>query len=209
MKCLLCIHGLLSSKNDFSFLIPNLKKYYDNVVALDIPGHGENELPFKTAYVKSYFVEKYDALSRKYEEIDVLGYSLGGVIACYLQSVRRVNKLILLAPAYRYLNLKNYHPQKKSKINLKVSQVLPRKKILHLFRFQKVVYDLSNEFSILYPQTLILWGDEDYLVKEESGLELYRMVHNRNRQYHIVQKHNHFNIVFSNKILYYIENFIA
>lgn len=210
MKCLLCIHGLLSSKNDYSYLASHLKEYYDFIAAYDMPGHGNNDTEFNTLNIKNFYLDKIDNLSKHYDEIDIIGYSLGGVIACYLQSVRKINNMILLAPAYRYLNLKNYHASKKSKNkSYKISNVLPKKNFFHIFKFQKIVYDLSNEFSIIYPPTLILWGDEDYLVKEVSGMELYKKIRNKNRQFYILPNHNHFNIVYSNKVLYYIQNFLA
>lgn len=78
IRCLICIHGLLSSSNDFSFIIPNLSKYYDAVISYDMPGHGENKLKFNTSEIKRFYINMYDELAARYDEIDILGYSLGG-----------------------------------------------------------------------------------------------------------------------------------
>lgn len=207
LRCLICIHGLLSSQNDFSYFYPHLKPYYDRIALFDMPGHGKNTLSFTTKNIQKFYLEKYQILAKTYDEIDLLGYSLGGVIACYLQSVCKIRKMILLAPAYRYLNLKNYHFHTNSS-NLRISKAFPKKNFFHLFRFQKIVYQLSNEFSVLYPETLILWGEDDYLVKPSSGEELYSMIRNKNRQYIVLKNHNHFNIVSSRMVLYHIQNFI-
>ncbi len=208
MRALICIHGLLSCKADFSFYNQTLYNYYDMIANYDLPGHGENQLKFNSNNIKKFIVAVYDSLVYKYETIDVIGYSMGGVIACYLQSVRPVNRLVLLAPAYRYLNLKNYHFRSNGSSNSAISQVLPKKNYLHIFRFAKIISDLSDEFKIIYPKTLIIWGKDDYLVKEESGYLLYQMVKNKNRQFIKLANHNHFNIVFSNVVLNIINSFL-
>lgn len=208
MRCLICIHGLLSTKNDFSFLVPNLKTYYDEIYNFDMPGHGNNLLPFNTKTIKEFYINKYDELALKYDKIDLIGYSLGGVIASYIQGVRKIDKMVLLAPAYRYLNLKNYNLGKSNAKKTSIGEIFPKKNILYLFKFQKIVFDLSFDIKYLFPKTLIIWGNEDYLVKESSGMELYRKIINRDRRYIILSKHNHFNIVFSDTALDIIRNFL-
>lgn len=201
------LHGLLSSKSALDYYKRKLSSYYDYIACYDLPGHGENKMKFTTSNVESFIVDVYDKISRHYDEIDVLGYSMGGVIACYLQSVRRVSKLILLAPAYRYLNLTNFHFTNTSSSRSK--NTFLRKNYLNVIRFTKIISDLSDEFKIIYPETLIIWGKDDFLVKEESGRLLYLMVHHRNKQFLILEEHNHFNIIVSNIVLNEICRFIS
>lgn len=208
MRALICLHGLLSSKTDYKEIIQALADDYDTIACYDLPGHGYNTLEFNTQTMKSFVVEIYDSLRKQHDSIDVIGYSMGGVLACYLQSVRKVNKLVLLAPSYRYLNLKNYHITKKEKKQPSISNLLPRKNYLHIFRFAKLISDLSAEFNIIYPDTLILWGKEDYLVKESSGILLYQMVKNPNKRFIELAEHNHFNIVRSPVVIHYIKQFL-
>ncbi len=211
MTALICFHGLLSTKNDFSFISKELAGDYDTIVAYDLPGHGENNLKFNSKNIKLFVTQIYDSLRRQYDTIDVIGYSMGGVIACYLQSIRKIRKMILLAPAYRYLNLKNYHFSKKERSlhqESSVTSLLPKKNYFHIIRFTKIISDLSDEFKMIYPQTLIIWGNDDFLVKEESGKILYQMVVDRNRQFVILKHHNHFNICFSNVVVNIIKDFL-
>lgn len=210
MKALICLHGLLSSKKDFFSLNKVLQEDYDKIACYDLPGHGTNGLTYNTKNIKKFIVDIYDSLASQYKEIDVIGYSMGGVMACYLQSVRRVHKLVLLAPSYRYLNFRNYHYARQSNQKKeKLISILPKKNYLHVFRFAKIMYDLSDEFYVIYPETLILWGTEDYLVKEESGHILYSMVRNRNRSYIKLKGHNHFNIVHSPTVLRLVQDFLV
>lgn len=209
MRGLICIHGLLSSKVDFIRIEPSLRNLYDWIETSDLPGHGMNPLKFNTQNVKNYILNIYDRMAVKCDEIDVIGYSMGGVIACYLQSVRYVRKLVLLSPAYRYLNLKNYHFSSSKKTKTNISTLFPRKNYMHIFRFAKIISDLSDEFSVIYPETLILWGTEDYLVKEESGRLLYQMIRNRNKRWIQLKNHNHFNILHSNTVIQLTYEFLV
>ncbi|MDE6660321.1 MAG: alpha/beta fold hydrolase [Anaeroplasmataceae bacterium] len=208
MKALICLHGLLSTKADYREIAYALEDRYDTIACYDLPGHGYNTLKYNTQTIKGFLLDIYDSLAIKHDRIDVIGYSMGGVMACYLQSVRKVDKMVLLAPSYRYLNLKNYHIKKKERKQPNISSLLPKKNFLHVFRFTKIMYDLSDEFHMISPATLILWGKDDYLVKEESGFLLYQMITNRNRRFIELSDHNHFNIVRSPIVIKYICKFL-
>lgn len=210
MKALICLHGLLSTKADFNKIQFRLKDHYDTIVCYDMPGHGGNPLSFSTSTIQKFLIDIYDSLRIKYDTIDLIGYSMGGVFACFLQSVRRIHRMVLLAPSYRYLNLKNYHFSfQKTKKQPSISSVLPKKNYLHPLRFVKIMSDLSDEFHVIYPETLILWGKDDYLVKETSGILLYHMIHNPNRRYIELDGHNHYNITNSPVVLDYIYHFLT
>ena len=81
MRALLCFHGLLSTKADFNTILPKLNTLYDTIACYDLPGHGYNTLKFNTLNIKKFVLEAYDTLSHTHDEIDVMGYSMGGVIA--------------------------------------------------------------------------------------------------------------------------------
>ena len=72
------------------------------------PGHGEKGIydynNFNSKDTFKCVLDAFDYLKKNYEDIDVLGYSMGGALATYLSSVRKFNKLILLAPANHYFN---------------------------------------------------------------------------------------------------------
>ncbi|MDD3191163.1 MAG: alpha/beta hydrolase [Bacilli bacterium] len=107
MKCILLLHGFLSDPNDFDLILENLKQEYDFVHLVTFPGHGMNygKNQFTSEETFELLHRTFDGLNKKYDCIDVMGYSMGGALAIYLSQVRRVNRLILLAPAYEYINL--------------------------------------------------------------------------------------------------------
>ena len=104
--CLL-LHGFVTSYHDFDPLIPKLKEIYDCVATVDFPGHGDepNYKMFNEAETFDVMLNAFDELKREYEEVDVVGFSMGGALASYLCSCRDVHRAVLLAPANRYINI--------------------------------------------------------------------------------------------------------
>ncbi|MCH5171985.1 MAG: alpha/beta fold hydrolase [Erysipelotrichales bacterium] len=104
-KAILLLHGFATDKTDFNPIIPFLKKLYDHVENNNLPGHSVLHLKGFTAKKTISDVEKQMIkLEKKYDVIDVIGFSMGGVLATHLASHYRVNKLVLLAPANLYIN---------------------------------------------------------------------------------------------------------
>ena len=106
MKAVILIHGFCTNTKDFDNILPYLEPLYDKVMEYIVPGH---QIPpkyseFKVKTTFSSLVECYDSLALDYDTIDCIGFSMGGALATYLQSVREINRLVLLAPANKYLN---------------------------------------------------------------------------------------------------------
>ncbi len=79
MKSLLCLHGLLSSGKDFDYIKHRFKDEYDFIYIPTMPGHGSRHDKFNAKKTLDYVINEYDFLHKTYNQIDVLGYSLGGV----------------------------------------------------------------------------------------------------------------------------------
>lgn len=106
-KAVLLLHGWLSDVNDFSSLLPFLKKHYDHIERITYPGHGkgENYEDFDEEKTIALVDQTFLNLQKQYEEIDVIGFSMGGALGVYLSQKYDFNKLVLLAPAIKYFNL--------------------------------------------------------------------------------------------------------
>lgn len=75
------VHGYLDNANSFSNVLPFLSEYY--CIAIDLPGHGLSaHRPTDTAYnLIDYVYDIYRLmLANKWEEISLVGHSLGGII---------------------------------------------------------------------------------------------------------------------------------
>jgi carboxylesterase len=95
------LHGFTSSPAVFRFLVPLLKNY-DAIISPVLPGHTGNLDDFQKVTVRDwlYAVEiSYEKLQKEYKEVDVLGLSLGGLLACHLGQHYPIHHLYLLAPA--------------------------------------------------------------------------------------------------------------
>ena len=99
------IHGFLTVVEDFGRLYDYLD-CYDEVVKVEIPGHN-GEVDFDKFTVESTqeaVLSAYDKLREKHDEVDVVGFSMGGALTTWLCAQRDVHKAVLLAPSNRYIN---------------------------------------------------------------------------------------------------------
>lgn len=106
-KAVLLLHGWLSDVNDFDNLIPKLNTMYDHIEKVTYSGHGDDDPNnFNDEETFSNLENIFRNLQLQYEIIDVIGFSMGGALAVYLSQHFAFNKLVLLAPANKYLNFK-------------------------------------------------------------------------------------------------------
>ena len=101
-KALLLLHGFGSSPAVYREILPKLIPLYDAVICPLLPGHGESVAAFSIAKASDWLrvAEQHgEALVRDYEHLDVLGLSLGGLLACALSQRFNLHHLYLLAPA--------------------------------------------------------------------------------------------------------------
>ncbi len=202
MTTIILIHGFLTNKDDFKNIMNDLNKLYDYVAVYEVPGH---TIPpnYKLFNVKDTFktlLNFYDELDLKFDTIDCMGFSMGGALATYLQSVRKINKLILLAPANRYLNFKllhnrlyfikkirkernkfelnNLNADDKAAFNLAITRLIPHYSIHNLQTFRKIIAICNKELIAITCPVLIIWGKLDQLVPFNSVSYVYDLAIN-------------------------------
>ena len=102
-RALLVLHGFSSSPAVYRLLIPQLK-HYDAIICPVLTGHAQSIDAFSQSNA-SQWVESAskacEALVKEYKTVDVLGLSLGGLLACELSRRYPINHLYLLAPALK------------------------------------------------------------------------------------------------------------
>lgn len=94
---LVLIHGFLGSKDVFQDALEELAEHYD-VIAVDLPGHGQSQVEQGSYTVYDYANEVAAVLEHEYiTEATWLGHSLGGyiVLAAVEQNIAPINKAIL------------------------------------------------------------------------------------------------------------------
>lgn len=100
-SALLLLHGFSSTPAVFRHLIPSLDMY-DAVLCPTLAGHGESIEAFALVKYEEWLKQSEELckeLQERYERVDVMGLSLGGLLACHLSTQFNINHLYLLAPA--------------------------------------------------------------------------------------------------------------
>jgi carboxylesterase len=100
-SALLMLHGFSSSPAVFRFMTPHLT-HYDAIHVPVLAGHGYSIEDFSHVSYQQWLKNARiicKTLCQNYEKVDVLGLSLGGLIACHLVKEFKLNHLFLLAPA--------------------------------------------------------------------------------------------------------------
>lgn len=108
-RALLLLHGFSSTPAVYRYLIPRIH-HYDALVCPALMGHARTIKAFAASTARDWqasATEACEALVKEYEQVDVLGLSLGGLLACELSQRFTLNHLFLLAPALKLpINIK-------------------------------------------------------------------------------------------------------
>jgi pimeloyl-ACP methyl ester carboxylesterase len=96
---LLLLHGIGSTRDDFSALFPRLAEDFD-VLAVDLPGHGESPIGTSRPTVAALTdAVEADLDARGLGRVHVLGNSLGARIGIELAVRRRTRSVVALSPS--------------------------------------------------------------------------------------------------------------
>ncbi|CAM2748762.1 alpha/beta hydrolase [Legionella worsleiensis] len=125
-RALLVLHGFSSSPAVYRNIIPQLT-HYDAIVCPALAGHAQSIEAFSQSTAAEWLSTAQhacDQLSKEYTKLDVLGLSLGGLLACELSQHFNLNHLFLLAPAL--------------KLHMNVNSMLKLAQLLHYFGFRQL-----------------------------------------------------------------------
>ncbi|GLC89407.1 alpha/beta hydrolase [Lysinibacillus piscis] len=105
----LCIHGFSGGPYEVEPFTAYLREHTDWLIEEPtLSGHGD-ELHMEGFTAKHWLMDAelaYRALAKKVDEIMVIGFSMGGIIALYLAKRYKVKKLVLLSAAAKYISPK-------------------------------------------------------------------------------------------------------
>lgn len=128
-------------------------------------------------------------------EIYLVGFSMGGVIASYLAATNNIHKLILLAPAFSYMNLdtiagvisKSYSSLMKP--NNKTDTIeLPRS---FYVAFMDLVKNLKKYIQQVPCPVLIMHGDVDEVIATRSSIQAYNNIPHERKKLVILHGGHH------------------
>jgi len=186
-KAVLIIHGFAGGTYDAEDLANELELVNNfDVYQFTLPGHNKNLSKVKYQEWIKKSEEKVEWLIKNgYNDIYIIGHSMGGVIASHLATKYKKNKkLVLAAPAFHYLNVitDNLNIKESLKVVPKVIEQIGKDEIVA--RFLKLNISSIEEFMNLVKHyyhapkeikcpVLILHGQSDHLVPTSSSEYVY------------------------------------
>lgn len=187
-KAILLIHGFAGGSYDYGDFGNDLQLYRNfDVYTFTLPGHDKPKINkvTKDDWITAAEQQLEKIINNGYKKIYVIGHSMGGIIASHLASkYPEVKKLVLAAPAFKYLSFKN------DKLDI-IESIKKVPKIFKDYSYEEVlarVYkippgaviefmDLAESYKedikkIDIP-TLILYGSDDEIVPIDSVNYVY------------------------------------
>lgn len=105
-KVCILLHGYLGDEADFGLLPKALRPYYDEVLICQMPGHISDDRIYTFTFQETVDM-LYEVIESYIKDsiVDIIGYSLGGVMASYLAKQYDFHKVVLISPSIKFLNL--------------------------------------------------------------------------------------------------------
>lgn len=188
----LCIHGFTGSPEELAPLAAYLQEKTDwQVVVPTLPGHGNGATLEGISHKDwvAYAEKELKKLLSACDEVYVIGFSMGGLIASILAAAYPVSKLVLLSAAAFYVNPRQLYRDIKEMIsdslkgNLQGNEMFQRykRKIIHTpfsatFEFRKIVMLVRPLLKKIKIPTFIVQGEGDGIVPPKSAAFLYSRI---------------------------------
>jgi len=204
--CLL-IHGFTGGPYEINPLAEYLDEQTDwDIKVPTLPGHGE-DLQLQGTTFEDWLTSAEDALKdliRKHDIIHLIGFSMGGMIAAYLASKYKIAKLVLLAPAGRYLNFKQIRLDINSVIRSGLKGELEENKLYLRYKnkWGQVPLKANVEFLKLINYTrpylkkvdtpvLIAHGQKDGIVPYKTAYYLDKEIDSKHKEIVLLDRSKH------------------
>ncbi|WP_174735083.1 alpha/beta hydrolase [Mesobacillus harenae] len=185
----LCIHGFTGSPLEVEPLVEFLKEKTEWIFEVPtLPGHGE-PLSLDGIEYRQWIEHAEAKLHNLFEICDqvyIIGFSMGGLIASYLSARYPVKKLVLLSAAAYYVNPKQLAAdivimmKDSFKGNLLENELFTRYKrkiqqtpFKATIQFRKLVSNIRPILKEVTIPTLIVQGESDGIVPPRSAKYLY------------------------------------
>ncbi|MDF2556887.1 MAG: carboxylesterase precursor [Bacillales bacterium] len=207
MKGCLLIHGFTGGTFELAPLAQFLKNETNWKISIPtLPGHGNNsnyegvEFYHWVEAAEKELVQMFEVC----DEVYLIGFSMGGMIASHLSTVYPVKKLVLLSAAYHYVSpykfmkellelvvayLKNKHhdlmmyhrfQNKVKRIPIKVTR-----------EFQKLVHSFRSDIHKISIPTFIAHGINDSIVPTRSSKQIFQKISSEEKHIMWIDKSNH------------------
>lgn len=173
---IVCFHGFGRRQKDEFLSLQRILKDYEFV----IPNlyNIEDETDTDWTHWISRAENAINDLVNSGKKIILVGFSMGGVIATYCATKPNVEKLILLAPAFEYINLNNATEYVASLFEKKEKDDSPYPELPSSFTttFTSLVNNCRPTIDDIQVPTLIFHGLEDEVIHYSSSRKFYKKI---------------------------------
>ncbi|WP_087974522.1 alpha/beta hydrolase [Oceanobacillus rekensis] len=207
MIACLVIHGYTGGPYEVAPLAKFLKESTDwHIEVPTLPGHGK-ELQLENVSYKKWIQaaeNELKKLQKEYEEVYVIGFSMGGMIAAYLAAKYKIDKLVLLATSGKYLNFKQIGLDIANVIGDGIRGTLKDNKLYgHYkkklgavpfranFEFMKLVRFTRSYLDKIESPVLIAQGHLDGMVPYKTAYYLDKEIHSEQKEIVFFDKSRH------------------
>jgi len=185
----LCIHGFSGGPYEIEPFTTYLRTHTDwLIVEPTLSGHGE-ALHMDGFTAKHWLMDAELAirsLAKKVEEIIVVGFSMGGIIALYLAKRYKVKKLVLLSAAAKYVSPKQlvkdfkllatdayHHNLTNNELFLRYRHKFNNVPLASTIEFMKLVKIVEPYYQHIQIPVFIVQGKQDGIVPFNTAQFLY------------------------------------
>lgn len=194
----LCIHGFSGGTYEIAplqqYLAAHLEAYF---VMPTLPGHGEvlTLQHTKASHWLKAAENAYRVLARKVEQVIVVGFSMGGVIALHLAARYPIAKLVLLSPAMRYLAPKAlllqvnemgksyyYQQLQENEIYQRYAFKWGKVRLPDTIQFMKLVQQTTPYLARVTAPTIIIQGMKDGMVPYQTAQYIKQAIHSQEKE---------------------------
>ncbi|WP_283153189.1 alpha/beta hydrolase [Guptibacillus hwajinpoensis] len=204
--CLL-IHGFTGSP----FEVEPLANYFRSqtdwvVVSPTLPGHGEKD-SLRGITFQQWIDTAEEHLKQLLERCDtiyLIGFSMGGVLAGYLATKYKVDKLALLSAAIQYIHplqmvkdiremMTDLYRGKllQNELFIRYSKKVKTTPLLASLEFRKLVQHLKPSFEQVSIPTIILQGKLDGMVPYKTADTIYQLIRSDEKQVRLMENSKH------------------
>jgi carboxylesterase len=208
MKGCLLIHGFTGSPYEISPLAEHLEAHTDWLIRTPtLAGHGNVGASLKETSWKDWIASAEEELQRmleQCEEVFVIGFSMGGLIASHLSTKYPISKLVLLSPAVYYMDAQRlvrevsgtikdfFHDQPSAFESLeKYKKKLGSTPMKAVLNFKKLVKELRPVFGNIQVPILIIHGERDNVAQPKGAHYIYKKVKSEEKEIMFLKQSRH------------------
>ncbi|MEN0644638.1 alpha/beta fold hydrolase [Alkalicoccobacillus gibsonii] len=203
----LCIHGFTGEPWEIEPIAESLRKQKGWLVyAPTLPGHGPDEDLREVTYQEWLYMVEVAALEliKRCEEVYVIGFSMGGLLACYIAAKYEIKKLVLLSAAAYYLNPPMLFESVRAAVHTRLTGQAEPDQLVDLYthkmthtpmnavrQFMTAVKKIRPYIRHVHTPVLIIQGEKDALVPRKSSEFLFRTIASEEKHIHYLKNGRH------------------